>query len=178
MTYIQKQWANAKSLLDKHYNEFTLLPEEDRTLLLPLDARVVYRRLLAVSYNKRDKIAVDKQLLAFFGDVWHEGFVFSHVFGSPQWLKPVIKGRIESTRHGSIVFVSYRLSLTCKAILWSFMLFWAALLVFLGFMNSPYLSTLCLPGCFLNYFLMMIFLKDRKRLAHQCLLGSLWLEKK
>ena len=110
----------------------TLLPLKRETLVLPYSAEEVEKKLwLAVFPVKEDEPMPDKidQLFLFNGWVKNRKFKISRRINSPENFLPLMKGTIEQTSLGSLLFVQF--SLFFSSIF--FLVFWSVVTLFLTF---------------------------------------------
>lgn len=96
----------------------SLLPSHYETLVLPLSAEEIFSRFSRVTKNDFSSIQ-DKSIL-FSGWVKEDRFRISMKVNRPNNFLALIKGRIESTSSGSLVFLDYQLFPTTKL----FVTFW------------------------------------------------------
>lgn len=102
-------------------------PTEQETLVLPIPARVVARRLREVTRLREDQEDPSSTRLLFNGAVDQHSFRLSQKITRPNNFLPFITGTIEPTSQGCLLLVRYRL-FTMTII---FLLFW--LMVTLAF---------------------------------------------
>lgn len=95
-----------------------LLPSHDETLVLPLSAEEVFTRFSRVTRN--DLASVHDKSILFSGWVKEDRFRISMKVNRPNNFLALIKGRIESTSSGSLIFLDYQLFPTTKL----FVTFW------------------------------------------------------
>lgn len=106
-----------------------LLPFQQRTYVLPYGAAEVFDRLEAIILDPDAEVPkAERQRYLFNGVLREDGFNISKRIGYVQNFLPLIKGRVEDTKKGSILFVKFRMF---KTVL--FMLgFWSLFLVIIG----------------------------------------------
>ena len=95
-----------------------LLPSHDETLVLPLSAEEVFTRFSRVTRN--DLAVIQDKSILFSGWVKEDRFRISMKVNRPNNFLALIKGRIESTSSGSLIFLDYQLFATTKL----FVMFW------------------------------------------------------
>jgi hypothetical protein len=104
----------------------SLFPFSQETIVSSYDAEEVYRRLWSVTEPTGDdewEPDVDKEALRFNGRVENDKFRLSLKVKRANNFLPLMRGRIEATSLGSIVFIHYRLFLWTL----SFLIFWSVL---------------------------------------------------
>ena len=105
-------------------------PNEQETLVLPLSAREVTRRLRQVtqpSVAQEGPLQTDPSTFLFNGQVEKHSFRLSQKIARPNNFLPFIIGTLEPTSQGCLLFVQYRLFTMTLA----FLVFW--LVVSFGF---------------------------------------------
>lgn len=110
----------------------TLFPLKSETLVLPYSAEEVEKKLWhAVFPVKAGETMPDKidELFLFNGWVKNRKFKISRRINSPENFLPLMKGNIEETSLGSLLFV--RFSLFFSSIF--FLVFWSVVTLFLTF---------------------------------------------
>lgn len=113
-----------------------LLPSHDETLVLPLSAEEVFNRFSRITRN--DLATVQDKSILFSGWVKEDRFRISLKVSRPNNFLALIKGRIESTSSGCLIFIDYQLFPTTKLFV-SFWLFLTSLFaVAIGFQYSSY----------------------------------------
>ena len=117
----------------------SLLPSHDETLVLPLSAEQVFTKFSLVTRN--DLAAIQDRSILFSGWVKEDRFRISLKVNRPNNFLTLIKGRIESTSSGSLVFLDYQLFPTTKV----FVTFWFLFaLLFTAIVSFQFASTLYL----------------------------------
>lgn len=104
----------------------SLFPFSQETVVTSYDAEEVYRRLWSVTEPTGDEEwepDVDEDELLFNGGVEKDTFRLSRKVKRANNFLPLMRGRVESTSLGSIVFIRYRLFLWTL----SFLIFWSIL---------------------------------------------------
>lgn len=113
-----------------------LLPEKNITLVLPYASQkvedAILKKTLSADITIPQRIEDPNEGFWFRGDIEEKKFVLSIKNDSFHSYTPMIKGSIESTSNGSIVFLQYKLFKTTKL----FMLIWSALTLFLTLLFS------------------------------------------
>lgn len=113
-----------------------LLPSHDETFVLPLNAEEVFTRLSKVTRN--DLAAVQDKSILFSGWVKQDRFRISLKVNRPNNFLTLIKGRMESTSSGCLIFIDYQLFPTTRLFV-SFWLFLSCLFsVAVGFQYSNF----------------------------------------
>lgn len=103
-----------------------LFPFSQETIVSSYDAEEVYRRLWSVTEPTGDEEwepDVEEEALLFNGRVEKDKFRLSRKVKKANNFLPLIRGRVEATSLGSIVFIRYRLFLWTL----SFLIFWSVL---------------------------------------------------
>jgi len=103
-----------------------LFPFSQETVVTSFDSEEVYRRLWSVTEPTGDEEwepDVDEDQLLFNGHVDKNTFRLSRKVKRANNFLPLMRGRVESTSLGSIVFIRYRLFLWTL----SFLIFWSIL---------------------------------------------------
>lgn len=113
-----------------------LLPSHDETLVLPLSAEEVFNRFSRVTRN--DLAAVQDKSILFSGWVKEDRFRISLKVSRPNNFLALIKGRIESTSSGCLIFIDYQLFPTTKLFVSFWLLLTILFAVAIGFQYSSY----------------------------------------
>ncbi|MGB3183158.1 MAG: hypothetical protein WBB45_17325 [Cyclobacteriaceae bacterium] len=108
-----------------------ILPQFTEMLILPYSEKEVRRRLYGVVYplSHHQPMAAGKEDSDFIfnGQVKKERFSISRRVRHSNSFLPLVNGKVEETRSGSIVYLSFSLFPSTKAFLW----FWLAVSVLL-----------------------------------------------
>ena len=110
----------------------TLLPLKTETFVLPISAEEVEKKLWdAVFPVKAGENMPDKADAFFLFNGWVKGrsFRISRRINTPENFLPLMKGNIEETSLGSLLFIHY--SLFFSSIF--FLIFWSVITIFLTF---------------------------------------------
>lgn len=110
----------------------TVLPFKRETIVLPFPAEEAAQKLwLYILPVYAEALMPDKEDDAFLFNGWIKDrkFSISRKVKSPQNFLPLIKGEIEETSLGSLVFVRYSLFFSSNF----FLVFWSAITLFLTF---------------------------------------------
>lgn len=118
-----------------------LLPSHDEILVLPLTAEEVFTKFLLVTRN--DLAAIQDKSILFSGWVKQDRFRISVKVNRPNNFLALIKGRIESTSSGSLVFLDYQLFPTTRLLITFWLLF---TLLFTAIVSFQFSSALYLFG--------------------------------
>ncbi len=114
----------------------SLLPSHYETLVLPLSAQEIFNRFSKVTKN--DFASIQDKSILFSGWVKEDRFRISLKVNRPNNFLALIKGRIESTSSGSLVFLDYQLFPTTKL----FVTFWLLFaLLFTAIVSFQFSST-------------------------------------
>ncbi len=159
--FIQKKWTTAKYLLGAHYNAFTLVPEEDRTLITAISANEVHKFVLKKNNN-----------YAFCNSTGQKFCIKFPLMGLKK-LGTRVEGSIEATRTGSIVFLHYRLSKIQKGLFYLLGFLWAAILVLLATTKLAFMIPLGLVAALGSYLPIIYALKRQKKRIHDSLIQFL-----
>lgn len=114
----------------------SLLPSHDETLVLPLSAEEVFTKFSSVTRN--DLAAVQDTSILFSGWVKADRFRVSVKINRPNNFLALIKGRIESTSSGSLVFLEYQLFPTTRLLVTFWLLFTLLFTAIVSFQFSSY----------------------------------------
>jgi hypothetical protein len=95
-----------------------LLPSHDETLVLPVSAIEVFNRLSRVIGN--DVSAKQDRSILFSGWIKQDRFRISQKINRPNNYIALIRGKIEPTSSGCLVFIDYQLFSTTRL----FLIFW------------------------------------------------------
>lgn len=114
----------------------SLLPSHDETLVLPLSAEEVFAKFSSVTRN--DLAAVQDKSILFSGWVKADRFRVSVKINRPNNFLALIKGRIESTSSGSLVFLEYQLFPTTRLLVTFWLLFTFLFTAIVSFQFSSY----------------------------------------
>lgn len=110
----------------------TLLPLKNETLVLPIAAEDVEKKLWNTVFPvKAGEPMPDKmdELFLFNGWVKSRKFKISRRLKSPENFLPLMKGTIEETSLGSLLFIRYSLFFSSNV----FLIFWSVITLFLTF---------------------------------------------
>jgi multidrug transporter EmrE-like cation transporter len=99
----------------------SLLPSQSETLVLPLSAKAVFAKFSSATRN--DLAALQDKSIVFSGWVKQDRFRVSVKINRPNNFLALIKGRIESTSSGSLVFLEYQLFPTTRLLVTFWLLF-------------------------------------------------------
>ncbi len=137
-----------------------LLPYHSETLVSALSKKEILGHLIRVTreVNYMDSRTMQGPTVRFNGMIGQEGFRISKVITRGNTFLPLIKGEIESTPRGSIIFLRYRLF--PGAIF--FLAFWSLILIafsafYLFLIGNLAYGLTCVGLAVLNYVLGMFF---------------------
>ena len=127
-----------------------VFPYYYETLVLPVSSNKVSQILMENTSNHHDKENLHSK---FIGHVESDNFRISERLNRPDNFIPLIRGTIENTSKGSIIFTSYNLlfSTALFVAFWSFVTLMLSL-IFLFKLNQPVYSALALGAFLFNYF--------------------------
>ena len=142
-----------------------IFPYYFETLVLPLSSEKVVQVLL--KNTSPPKVESESKSL-FLGHVDSHTFRISEKINRPDNFVPLIKGTIENTSKGSIIFTSYNLMFSTALFVafWSIVTLVLALILILKFNESLY-SAISLGAFFLNYVITSINFHRRVKDARQ-----------
>jgi hypothetical protein len=147
-----------------------LLPFHSETLVSPLSKKEVLGHLMRVTreVNFLDSRTQLVPGIKFNGMVGQEGFRISKVVNRGETFLPLIKGEVESTPRGSIIFLRFKLFPGAIFFLtfWSIVLLGFSIFYFLVLKNINY-GAICLSLCILNYLLGIFFFNRQVRLSRE-----------
>lgn len=107
----------------------TLIPRKRETLISAFPARMVISRLSRVTQPAlRTQSGTGRDDIRFNGHVGQSSFKISRKVNYPQNYLPLIKGSIEETSRGCIIFLSYRLFFSSLM----FFMFWTVVTFLIG----------------------------------------------
>ena len=106
------------------------LPKETETLVLTTPSQELLKRLDHVVYTAEDKNneSEEEEYQLFTGTIEQNAFVLSLKMKRPDNFIPLIKGNVEDTSKGSIVFLKYTLFKSTRM----FLVFWTVIIFILA----------------------------------------------
>jgi len=116
-----------------------LLPSQSETLVLPLSAADVFAKFSSATRN--DLAALQDKSIVFSGWVKQDRFRISVKVNRPNNFLALIKGKIETTSSGSLVFLEYQLFPTTRLLVTFWLLF---TLLFTAIVSFQFSSSLYL----------------------------------
>jgi hypothetical protein len=150
----------------------SLLPSHNETLVLPLSAEEVFTRFSEGTRN--DLAAIQDKSILFSGWVKEDRFRISIKVNRPNNFLALIKGRIESTSSGSLVFLDYQLFPTTRLLVTFWLLF---TLLFTAIVSFQFSSARYLLGgltiAVSIYLITWSNFKIQRKIAHEILLKVL-----
>jgi hypothetical protein len=114
----------------------SLLPSHDETLVLPLSAKEVFTRLSKVT--RSDLAAVQDKSILFSGWIKQDRFRISMKVNRPNNFLTLIKGRMESTSSGCLIFIDYQLFPTTRLFVSFWLLLSCMFSIAVGFQYSSF----------------------------------------
>lgn len=153
-----------------------LFPFVQETIVSSYSAKEVYRRLWVVTLPGRDaewEPDVDEKDLLFNGRVQKSHFRISLKVKRANNFLPLLRGSIEDTSRGSIVFIRYRLFIWTL----SFLIFWSVLTTFFSiyflyekaYVNAAFSLAMGIA----NYAISLLNFKKQVRVSSHTLRGVL-----
>lgn len=150
-----------------------LLPIHKETFVSQLTPAHLLRRL------GRETSLIDREegTKTFQGMLEEDRFRISQRILQPNNYIPLIEGEVEATRHGSLVFITYKLFFSS----FMFLAFWSvicmALTIFLALSAEEYLyASFALGLGALNYVITILNFNKQVVISHQLLLDTLNIE--
>lgn len=131
-----------------------LLPRKRETIVLPFPGQEVYERIWkSVKPIKGEVFMFDEpdQQFLFNGWVKRDKFSISLKVARPQNFLPVIRGKIEETSSGSIIFVKYRMFPTSSGFLIFWMIITLLMAIFFGYIERYVFAGISLALGVSNY---------------------------
>ena len=136
------------------------MPYYSETLVSALSKKEILGHLIRVTreVNYMDSRTMSDSKIKFNGMIGQEGFRISKVITKGDTFLPLIKGEVEPTPRGSIIFMRYRLF--PGAIF--FLAFWSVILIafsvfYLAFVGNLTHGLICIGLAISNYVLGMFF---------------------
>ena len=112
------------------------MPSHDETLVLPLSADEMFRKFSNVTSN--DLASAHDPSILFSGWVKEDRFRISLKVSRPNNFLALIKGRIESTSSGCLIFIDYQLFPTTKLFVSFWLLLTCLFSIAVGFRYSSF----------------------------------------
>lgn len=106
----------------------TLLPHKRETIVLPFSAEEALFLIEQVTEPVSRVISKGNDKITFNGMIYEETFKVSKKVDYPQNYLPIIVGKIEDTKLGSIIFLEYELFFSSKM----FLSLWTVLSILIG----------------------------------------------
>lgn len=106
----------------------TIIPRKRETLILPFPAHQVLGRLSVATQPALLTEPKAGNGIRFIGQISHTHFKISRKINYPQNYLPLIKGNIEATSRGCIIFLKYKLFFSSLF----FFLFWTIVTLIMG----------------------------------------------
>lgn len=136
-----------------------LIPKKTEILVLPTPSWELLKRLNYIVYTTDDKQqeAAENEYHLFTGTIDQNAFVLSLKMKRPDNFIPLIKGNIEDTSKGSIVFLKYTLFKSTRM----FLVFWTVLIFILAIIlivlqGKFWYASIALLASIANYAVTMI----------------------
>ncbi|UII34464.1 hypothetical protein LVD17_11655 [Fulvivirga ulvae] len=106
----------------------TLIPHKNETLVAPITALQAISRLSFVTQPASLNESKENPDILFVGHISKSSFRISRKVNYPQNYLPIIKGRIEGSSRGCIIFIKYRLFFSSTL----FFTFWTSMTFLIG----------------------------------------------
>lgn len=106
----------------------TLVPHKNETLVAPITALQAISRLSLVTQPASLNESKENPGILFIGHIGQSSFRISRKVNYPQNYLPIIKGRIEGSSRGCIIFIKYRLFFSSTL----FFTFWTSMTFLIG----------------------------------------------
>ncbi len=173
--------GHLKRIINREKTIVNLLPFHNETLVSALTKEEVLGHLRRVTreVNFLDARTLQDSNIRFNGIIGREEFRVSRAIKRGDSFLPLMKGEVESTPRGSIIFVKY--SLFPTTIL--FLSFWSAVLLafaayyLVGLQNINY-GSICIALAVLNYGLGIYFFQRQVKASRELFLELINLEMK
>lgn len=149
----------------------TLIPHKSETLVLPITAPQVMSRLSSKTQPARlSESDPGQQKILFNGFIEHDSFKISRKVSYPQNYLPLIKGRLEGSSRGCILFLQYNLFFSSLM----FFSFWTVMTLLIGmffiFINKEYTyAIVAFASGAVNYTVTVLNFNKQVKLSRQAL---------
>lgn len=155
----------------------TLIPHKNETLVAPITALQVISRLSLVTQPASLNISKAKPGTLFVGHISTSSFRISRKVNYPQNYLPMIKGRIEGSSRGCIIFIKYRLFFSSTL----FFTFWTSMTILIGLFFTLFLkeygyAVVAFASGIANYIVTLLNFNKQVRLSRAALDEALKME--
>ncbi|MEL7002792.1 MAG: hypothetical protein AAFN93_08675 [Bacteroidota bacterium] len=150
-----------------------LFPYNQETVVLPFEAGEALRLIEKVTGPISRVITKNNDFL-FNGTFRDNTFTISRKVDYPQNYLPLIKGKVETTRHGSILFLEYELFFSSRM----FLSLWTILSIMIAaflvvFQNEYRYATVSLGAGIINYLVSLMNFKKQVKESRSVLFEAL-----
>lgn len=153
----------------------TLIPHKNETLVLPITCLQVISRLsLLTQPASLTELETRDEDIRFNGFIGKDSFRLSMKVNYPQNYLPMMKGRIETSSRGCIIFLKYRLFFSSLM----FFSFWTIMTLLIGLffilINQEYLyATIALASGAINYLVTVLNFNKQVKASKQAICEAL-----
>lgn len=152
------------------------IPKETETLVLPTPSQELLNRLDRIVYyadENQDEQAKNDEYHLFTGTIDQNAFVLSLKMKRPDNFIPLIKGNIEDTSKGSIVFLKYTLFRSTRM----FLIFWTGLifvlaLILIAMQGKFWYGSIALLVSIANYTVTVINFRRKVKISRDYLMKA------
>ena len=149
------------------------IPKKTETLVLPSSSTDLIKNLEEIVYttqNKQDGVS-EKDNQRFIGTIEDNAFVLSLKLNKADNFIPLIRGNIEDTSKGSIVFLKYTLFKSTRMFLgfWTILIFLLSFLLIV-FQDKPMYGSIALLVSLANYAVTVINFNRKVKLSRAFLM--------
>lgn len=154
--------------------QITVLPVHNKVVVLPCSASMVSFQLRKYTIKPSEHPVNRHQQVGdklFSGTITEEAFTLSKIIKSPNVFIPVVKGKIEATRTGSVVFLNFNMlkSPIMLLVFWTILCFLMAVFFFFV-QDMPYYAVFSLFFVFFNYTIAIVNFNKEVEHTHKLLL--------
>ena len=149
-----------------------IIPYKTETVVSPLPPSEVLLRL-----NMATKPAEKRETgngMVFQGLISDDHFRISQALNHPNNFVPLIEGTLDETRHGSIIFIKYKLffSSVMFLVFWTFITLTTGAFLLVSGKELAY-AALAFAICLLNYLIVVLNFNKQVKISHHLLLDKL-----
>ena len=154
-----------------------LFPYKRETVVLPFGTSEALRLIDKVTEPVSRVTSKDQKNYLFNGVVYDQTFKISRKVNYPQNYLPLIKGQIEETRLGSIIFLEYELFFSSRMFLGLWSVLSILIAAFLCFYPHEYTyAIISIAAGTLNYVVSLMNFKKQVKESHDALCKALELD--